>query len=138
MCDREKERLITTITNTGVDIETREEVGVKFEHVRSRRPQLQHEFDVMALLEGHGLQHAPFFFFLTTTCTHALTGAANSGLCARHLVRDTGRLPRTRHGPARAEPVPAHGLLRRTLLAQDRADVGRANGLQICRIKSFA
>lgn len=82
--------------------------------------------------------HPFFFFFLATTCTHALTGAANSGLCARHLVRDTGRLPRTRHGPARAEPVPAHGLLRRTLLAQDRADVGRANGLQICRIKTFA
>lgn len=71
MCDREKERLITTITNTGVDIETREEVGVKFEHVRSRRPQLQHEFDVMALLEGHGLQHAPFFFWPRPAHTHS-------------------------------------------------------------------
>ena len=39
----------------GVDIETREEVGVKFEHMRTRKPQLAHEFKVMALLEGHRL-----------------------------------------------------------------------------------
>ena len=38
-----------------VDIETRAEVGVKFEHVRSRRPQLRHEFEVMRLLLGHSL-----------------------------------------------------------------------------------
>ena len=56
---------------TGVDIESREEVGVKFEHIRSRRPQLEHEFDVMALLVGHGLH--PSFCRLPHTWTCAYT-----------------------------------------------------------------